>query len=69
MIGNHPRIGSISNAHVGRDFEAIAHAHFQRNEGITLQRDFPVSLGAGSIEKLHRFDLGSDDPPVLMECK
>ena len=69
MSSNHQRIGSISNAHVGRDFEAIAHAYFQRSEGIALQRDFRVFLGVGSTEKPHRFDLGSDDPPVLIECK
>lgn len=69
MIGNHQRIGSISNAHVGRDFEVIAHAYFRRIEGIALQRDFQVFLSAGSTEKLHRFDLASDDPAVLIECK
>jgi hypothetical protein len=69
VIRNHQRIGSISNAHVGRDFEAIAHAYFERTEGIALQRAFPVLLGAGATEKPHRFDLGSDDPPVLIECK
>ena len=69
MISNHQRIGSISNAHAGRDFEGIAQTYFQRSEGIALQRDFRVFLGAGSTEKPHRFDLGSDDPPVLIECK
>jgi hypothetical protein len=69
MISNHQRIGSISNAHVGRDFEAIAHAYFLQSEGIALQLAFPVLLGVGSTEKLHNFDLGSDDPPVLIECK
>ena len=69
MIRNHQRIGSISNAHVGRDFEAIAQSYFQRSEGLALQRDFRVFLSAGAMEKSHRFDLGSDDPPVLIECK
>jgi hypothetical protein len=69
MVKNHQRIGSISNAHVGRDFEAVAYAYFQRSEGIALQRDFRIFLGAGSTAKVHRFDLGSDDPPVLIECK
>lgn len=69
MVRNHQRIGSISNAHVGRDFEAIAEAYFRRSEGIALRRDFPVLLGAGTTKKSHRFDLGSDDPAVLIECK
>jgi hypothetical protein len=60
---NHQRIGSISNAQVGRDFEAIAHAYFQRSESIALQLNFRVFLGVGSTEKAHRFDFGSDDPP------
>jgi hypothetical protein len=34
-----------------------------------LQSGYPVLLGAGSTEKSHRFDLGSEDPPVLIECK
>jgi hypothetical protein len=34
MITNHQRIGSISNAHVGRDFEAIAHAYFQTKRAV-----------------------------------
>ena len=69
MIMNHQRIGSNSNAHVGSDFEAIAQAYFERSEGLDLQRAFPVLLSAGSTEKWHRFDLGSENPPVLIECK
>jgi hypothetical protein len=69
MITNHQRIGSISNAHAGRDFEAVAQAYFRRSEGITLQPSFPVRLGAGTTEKSHGFDLGSENPPVLIECK
>jgi hypothetical protein len=69
VTSNHQPIGSISNAHVGRDFEAIAQSHFQHNEGLALRRGFPVLLGAGATEKLHAFDFGSDDPPILIECK
>lgn len=69
MISNHQRVGSISNAHVGRDFEASALTHFQRSEGIALQLNFPVLVGAGATKKPHRFDIGSDDPPILIECK
>lgn len=63
------RIGAVSNAHVGRDFESMAQAYFEQSNGIALQRGFPVLLGVGSTQKVHRFDLGSDDPPVLIECK
>ena len=69
MVTNHQRIGSISNAHAGRSFEAITQVYFRRSEGIALQPLFPVRLGAGTTEKSHRFDLGSENPPVLIECK
>ena len=65
---NFQRLGSISNAHVGRDFEAIAKAYFQL-QGIDLKADFSVPVGAGSDTKYRKFDLGSDNPPVLVECK
>jgi hypothetical protein len=69
VINNHQRIGSISNAHVGREFEAKAQTYFQRSEGIALRPDFKVLLGVGAPKNRHRFDLGSDDPPILIECK
>lgn len=62
------RIGSVSNAHVGRDFEAIA-AEFLSASGIDVQPNFPVLVGIEDIKKPHRFDLGSDDPPIIVECK
>ena len=66
---NHQRVGAISNAHVGREFEALAHAHYLGAETWQLQPNFPVLLGAGASKKTHRFDLGSEDPPILVECK
>jgi hypothetical protein len=64
---NFQRVGSISNTHAGREFEACARAHFAR-QGLDLIPNFPVDIGYGSTKR-HRFDLGSDDPPVLVECK
>lgn len=66
---NHQRVGSISNAHAGREFEALANAHYLEVESWKLQANFKVSLGVGVMKKDHRFDLGSENPPVLIECK
>lgn len=65
---NFQREGSISNAHVGRDFEARARA-ILATHGIPLQVNHKVPCGLGNDKKLHTFDLGSEDPPVIVECK
>lgn len=63
------RIGSVSNAHVGADFEKVA-LQFFRAQGIELQRNFSIRIGvAGKEPKKHYFDLGSDDPKIIIECK
>jgi hypothetical protein len=41
---------------------------FVRKQEFLLQSNFVVLVGH-SIKKSHRFDLGSDDPPILVECK
>lgn len=70
LVNNFQRVGSVSNAHVGRDFETEAQRYFQDKRGISLQKDYPVEIGVpGKDKKEKRFDLGSDDPPVLVECK
>jgi hypothetical protein len=63
----HQRVGSVSNAHVGSDFELAAQEYF-RKQGIELQRDYPVELGL-LTRKIRLFDLGTQTPPVLVECK
>lgn len=65
---NFQRVGAVSNAHAGNDFEAAARAFFA-TQGITLTKNFAVPVGVGEAKKLHRFDLGSESPPVLVECK
>lgn len=64
----HQRIGSISNAHVGRDFELVAQSVFC-SQGLNLERDVKVSIGLGEIKKLHAFDLGCKERKILVECK
>lgn len=67
---NFQRIGSISNAHAGREFEADAQEYFHRVEGLQLRPSLSLDLGVvGAKPKAHRFDLGSHDPAVLVECK
>lgn len=65
---NFQRIGSVSNAHVGRDFESIAKEYFQK-QGMMLEANYSVPVGAGQEKKKRQFDLGSLEPPVLVECK
>jgi len=65
----HQRVGSRSNAHVGNAFEAKALRYFA-NLGIPLQRNFSVKVGIYRTKrKSHKFDLGSADPKVIVECK
>lgn len=65
---NFQREGAISNAHVGRDFENTAMG-FLKSEGLSLHQNFKVPVGVGEKKKPHAFDLGSDDPKIIVECK
>ena len=68
MTNNFQRLGSVSNAHVGSDFETTAQDYFRQQKGVSLQRDHSVQIGISS-KKGRKFDLGSDEPPILVECK
>ena len=65
---NFQRLGSISNAHAGSSFEQIARDFFAK-EGLQLVPNFTAPVGAAALKKARKFDLGSDHPPVLVECK
>ena len=67
-MSNFQREGSISNAHVGRDFEARARTVLEAH-GIPLEVNHKVFCGLGNDKKMHTFDLGSDQPLVIVECK
>lgn len=67
MANNFQRVGAISNAHVGREFEEAALLYFHET-GVHLQRDFVVPVGFKKLKHKH-FDLGSEDPPIIVECK
>lgn len=62
------RVGSISNAQVGREFELIAQRFFAL-QGLHLQMCHYVSVGIGATKKLHAFDLGCSEQKILVECK
>ena len=66
--GSFQRIGAISNAHVGVDFELAAQKLFA-SQGLHLERDFRLTVGIDKKKKAHRFDLGSALDKVAVECK
>lgn len=63
----HQRIGSISNAHDGSEFESVAF-NYLNSIGIPVSKNFSVPVGISS-KKNHAFDLGSDQPKLIVECK
>lgn len=68
MAENFQRTGFRSNAHVGREFEKTAKQVLSKH-GLSVQPNFPVEVGVAETRKLHSFDLGSNNPPVIVECK
>ena len=65
---NLQRKGAISNAHVGREFKKRAGAVLAEH-GLTLDPNHKVAVGIALQKKEHAFDLGSEDPKVIVECK
>lgn len=68
MDNSFQRTGSTSNTHVGRDFELAAQKFFA-DQGVPLKLNFKVSVGIKDLKKDHAFDLGSDEPKIIIECK
>lgn len=66
-INNFQRVGATSNTVAGREFEDAAHIFFEQS-GIKLQRAYTAEVGYVKRKK-KVFDFGSDDPPILVECK
>ena len=63
------RVGSISNAHVGNEFELEVQKYFSYQQ-IELKRNFSLQIGIkADCKKGHRFDLGENAPSLLVECK
>jgi len=56
MSKPHQRIGSKSNAHVGREFELATKKYFG-SQGLELTEDVKIALGVDELKKEHAFDL------------
>lgn len=67
LTNNFQRVGATSNTQAGREFEEAAHIFFDK-AGIKLRRGFVAPVGF-KVKKNKVFDLGSEDPPILVECK
>jgi hypothetical protein len=65
---NFQRIGAVSNARAGDDFELQVQRYFA-SKGVTLTRNHSVHIGVAASRKAHRFDLGSDIHKIIVECK
>jgi hypothetical protein len=64
---NFQRVGATSNTHVGKDFQGAVRQFFS-SIGLDLKTEHSALVGFVR-KKEHKFDLGSDNPPVLVECK
>ena len=67
-MSNFQRDGSISNTHVGRAFELRAQK-ILADHGLSLELNHRVPCGLRKLNKDHAFDLGSETPKVIVECK
>jgi hypothetical protein len=56
------------NPRKGSEFEECAYRFFE-SQGIHLSKKFSIPIGLSSLKKSHKFDLGSGQPPILIECK
>lgn len=61
-------MGNQDNPRNGAEFEKRAQEYFSRQD-IELEKNMEIEIGAGEIKGLHKFDLGSPDPAILVECK
>jgi len=67
MTNTFQREGSISNAHVGNEFELLTKKLFAER-GIFLEGNIKIKIGLRE-KKSHRFDLGSVEEKIIVECK
>ena len=65
---NFQRKGASSNAQVGREFEERAKEALS-GQGLNLDFNHKVEVGIAQQKKVHAFDLGSENPNVIVECK
>jgi hypothetical protein len=67
-MNNFQRIGSVSNAHIGREFEEFAQQYFAK-QNIILNTSYSLPVGVREQKKEHTFDLGSSTEKMIIECK
>ncbi len=65
---NFQRDGAESNAAVSKDFDKKARKVLLAH-GIETDPNFSLMLGVGAKKKKRSFNLGSDAPAVLVDCK
>jgi hypothetical protein len=65
---NNQKKGSCSNSSVGATFEQTAFEYFKTKEHITLDKEYEINVGI-ALKKKHKFDLGSKENKILVECK
>lgn len=65
---NFQKDGAISNTQAGNDFETEAKSFFA-SRGIVLKEHVALDIGIEGKAKRHKFDLGSTDPRIVVECK
>jgi hypothetical protein len=68
MESSFQRVGESSNAALGAGFELLAQSVFSR-AGIHLSLCFSLPVGIHEQKKQHRFDLGSEEEKIIVECK
>jgi hypothetical protein len=61
-------MGNADNPSIGAKFEEAVR-HFFSKKRLALQSNFWLDVGFGSVRKQRKFDLGSSQPPILIECK
>lgn len=61
-------MANSDNPRSGAEFEQLVQAFFAK-QGLFLVPDVAVPVGVRNAKKAHRFDLGCETPPVLVECK
>lgn len=64
---NFQRIGGISNAVTGRNFENTSKIYLENLLSRTLVLGKKVEIGISKTKKLHKFDLGDEE--TIIECK
>jgi len=60
-------MANSDNPRTGAEFERKVQSFFAA-QGLELQLNVAIPVG-GTTKKPHKFDLGSETPPVLIECK